>query len=295
MGHLKSSARLSSSYLPFTSTPNEPQLPFPVPPAARETAACISSVLAERRLLQPPRPSVPASPTRCSHRLPACPGALPASVSAGVATSGSRVPPLYRSAPRPESLAAVGPNSERDCSGDAGLGKPASSQADTLSRRSRPGSPSDREAGTPGSGAEREQRGQVSGGGARGSSARWRVWLRGGGAAAAGWSPARLPWPEIRLRSGSRAPQGPAGLRKSGSEGGRSPSTPGDRRLRSPPPLPTPGQVRRAFSGEVAAGRGGPLVGLTSPPEKCFFSRCQPIQTLTTFLSLPLSGFAFDS
>lgn len=59
MGHLKSSALLSSSYLPFTSTPNEPQFPFPVPPAARETAACISSVLAERRLLQPPRPSVP--------------------------------------------------------------------------------------------------------------------------------------------------------------------------------------------------------------------------------------------
>lgn len=69
------------------------------------------------------------------------------------------MPPLYRSAPRPESFAAVDPNSERDGSGDAGLGKPASSQADALSRRSRPGRPSDREAGTPGSGAERERRG----------------------------------------------------------------------------------------------------------------------------------------
>lgn len=85
-------------------------------------------------------------------------GRFPASAWAGFATSGSPVPPLYRSVPRPERFAAVGPNPERDGSGDGGLGKPASSQADAVSPF-RPDSLSDREAGTPGSGAERERRG----------------------------------------------------------------------------------------------------------------------------------------
>lgn len=68
------------------------------------------------------------------------------------------MPPLYRSVPRPERFAAVGPNPERDGSGDGGLGKPASSQA-VAESPFRPDSLSDREAGTPGSGAERERRG----------------------------------------------------------------------------------------------------------------------------------------
>lgn len=60
---------------------------------------------------------------------------------------------------------------------------------------------------------------QVPGGGAH-AAALWRVYLgAGAAAAAAGLKPARVLWPEIRLRSGSRPPQ--AGLRWGRSEGGR--------------------------------------------------------------------------
>lgn len=132
------------------------------------------------------------------------------------------MPPLYRSAPRTERSVEVVSNPERRHPGS----RP--SQVGVVPRRRAgssfpPRKPDGLQSGHTGSVAERGRRVcrglQVPGGGAHAATL-WRVYLGAGAAAAvAGLTPARVLWPEIRLRSGSRPPQ--AGLRKGQSEGGR--------------------------------------------------------------------------
>lgn len=125
------------------------------------------------------------------------------------------MPPLYWSAPRPERFVEVVSNPERRHRGSW------PSQVGVVLRRRAgssfpPRKPYGLQSRHTGSVAERERRVrgglQVPGGGAH-AAALWRVYLgAGAAAAAAGLTPARVLWPEIRLRSGSRPPQ--AGLRK---------------------------------------------------------------------------------
>lgn len=70
MGCLKSSALLSSSYLPFTSTPTDPS-------SSSSTGNSRLYIFSARRTKAASAPASPAPPTPCSHRLPACPGAPP--------------------------------------------------------------------------------------------------------------------------------------------------------------------------------------------------------------------------
>lgn len=161
--------------------------------------------------------AAPAPPTLRSCGLPACPGTLPRQhlgrrshfrnpgASALPVRSPPRAPCSGRPEPRTRGQRGCGPK-------EAGVvpGRPSQT----------PFPP--RQPVGPRSGHTRKWRGTASSAARPGArrwssreprSAQWRVWLRGGGAAAAGRTPARLLWPEIRLRSGSRAPQGPAGLR----------------------------------------------------------------------------------
>lgn len=186
MGHLKSSALLSSSYLPFTYTPTNPSSSSQFLQQHGETAACVFPVLAERRLPQPPRPNIPALPTRRSHRLPTCPGALPRQCLGrlrhfripGASALPVRPPPQALRSGRPEPRTrrqrGWGPREAGVVPGRRCVAVPPRQPVGPRSGHTRKWR-----------GTRAVRRGQVPGGGARGSRARWRVWLRGGGAAAA--------------------------------------------------------------------------------------------------------------
>lgn len=283
----KSSALLSSSSLPFTST-SRTRVPCPVPPAAAGSSRLFSA-LEEGRLL-PPSAAEPRRPLLQSPGLP----------------WGASPPP---------------PPSQRHFRIPGASALPVRSPPRALRRgRSEPGTRWQRGCGpspagvVPGRGSEslvppREPVGQRSG-----HTRKWRgtrAARRRRRPGARRWSASRrsvacLASPRVRrlARAG----------RQLGFDGRRSGCAPGVDRLRgrlgcggagvkgpSPPvaaSLPTPGQVRRAGRGEVAAGRGGrsggslPLVGLPSRGEVLLHSL--PADS-DTFLSVPLSGSAAES
>lgn len=285
----KSSALLSSSSLPFTSTPPDPG-PLPSSPSSRGKQPPVFSA-GRRKAPASLRRRAPTSAAPVSR--PAL-GRLPATAS--VRKRHFRIPGAsalpVRSPPRAlrRGRSEPGTRWQRGCGPSPAGVVPGRGSESLVPPREPVGQRSGHTRKWRGTRAARLRR--------RPGARRWSASRR---------SVACLASPRVRrlARAG----------RQLGFDGRRSGCAPGVDRLRgrlgcggagvkgpSPPvaaSLPTPGQVRRAGRGEVAAGRGGrsggsllPLVGLPSRGEVLLHSL--PADS-DTFLSVPLSGSAAES